>query len=258
VEIREITSVAGLQACRQLEQLVWGDTDLLPVPLLVAVNQAGGLTAGAFLNGQLIGYVFGFPGTLELAGRSVAQHHSHILAVLPGHEGRGTGRRLKQFQADWCLQRGISVMTWTFDPLRGRNAHLNLELLGATSNTYCVNHYGNMPDEQNADLETDRLLAVWQLRDRPLPDGKSRGTPETGGLPQALPRNADGTPGQADLKLTGPQLLVAVPADLDRLLRVDVPQARAWRARVRRVLQHYFAAGYTARRFLNGHYLLER
>lgn len=256
--IRTITAAAELHACRQLEESVWGATDLLPVPLMVAVNEAGGLTAGAFAGEQLIGYVFGFSGSIELDGRSVTQYHSHILAVLPGHNGRGTGQRLKQFQADWCLQRDIEVMTWTFDPLRARNAHLNLELLGATSNTYYPNHYGTMPDAQNADLETDRLLALWRLRDRPRPDGRHRERPDTDMLPLALARLPAGAPGPVDLTHTAPQLLVATPLDLDDLLLTDVPQALLWRVRMREVLQHYFNEGYLAVRFVAGHYLLQR
>jgi predicted GNAT superfamily acetyltransferase len=253
--IRAITSVSELQACRQLEESVWGETDLLPVPLMIAVNEAGGLTAGAFSGGMLVGYAFGFPGTIELNGRSVAQHHSHILAVLPGRHGRGTGQRLKQFQAQWCLERGIEVMTWTFDPLRARNAHLNLERLGATSRSYRPDHYGSMGDAQNSELETDRLLAVWQLRDRPT---GPRAAPDFTRLPAALARQEDGRPAEPDLTLDSPQLLVGVPPDLDQLLLDDMPQALLWRARVRSVLQHYFSAGYTASRFLGGHYLLTR
>lgn len=255
--IRAVTDAAGLAECKQLEQAVWGAEHPVPLPVMIATNHAGGLTAGAYLDGELVGYAYSFPGVYRGPDGQQPQQHSHILAVLPGMQGRGIGQRLKQFQAGWCLENGYELMTWTFDPLRARNAYLNLELLGATAEQYYENHYGNMGDAQNHNLETDRLLAVWRLRDRPRPDGRQRMRPDPTALPAALP-HAGELPGPVTTNLDADEVLLAIPADIGALLASDLQACVLWRARTREAFQHYFARGYRAARYVAGSYVLER
>ncbi|GIS67390.1 MAG: hypothetical protein CM1200mP6_04580 [Anaerolineaceae bacterium] len=54
-------------------------------------------------------------------------------------------------------------VTWTFDPLQRVNAIFNLERLGATSQTYIKNAYGELDDDQNIGLTTDRVQVDWDL-----------------------------------------------------------------------------------------------
>jgi predicted GNAT superfamily acetyltransferase len=70
--------------------------------------------------------------------------------------------RLKLYQRDWCLARGIGHVRWTFDPLRTVNATLNIHRLGATSATYLPDYYGEMAGI-NQGLASDRLLVDWDL-----------------------------------------------------------------------------------------------
>ena len=48
--------------------------------------------------------------------------HSHQTAVLTEFHDRGVGRRLKLFQRQDALKRGIDLIEWTFDPLELKNA----------------------------------------------------------------------------------------------------------------------------------------
>ena len=102
---------------------------------------------------------------LGFLGRSSAgvHLHSHLLAVAEDRRGQGLGLALKQSQRAWALQRGITRVTWTFDPLVVRNAELNLRRLGAVAGEYLPDHYGRMRDAFNAGDATDRLLVRWQL-----------------------------------------------------------------------------------------------
>ena len=61
------------------------------------------------------------------------------------------------------MKRGITLITWTFDPLQSRNAHLNIAKLGGVVRTYCVNYYGNAKSELDRGLDTDRLFIEWWI-----------------------------------------------------------------------------------------------
>ena len=58
--------------------------------------------------------------------------------------GSSVGFALKQHQRAWALQRGLSRITWTFDPLVRRNAYFNLVKLGATAVAFHRDFYGSM------------------------------------------------------------------------------------------------------------------
>ncbi|RKE79273.1 GNAT family N-acetyltransferase [Rhizobium sp. AG855] len=159
VHIRDLNGIAEFRQAEALQAEVWGHGDTPDAADLMMVIQAeGGLVAGAFVDGRLAGYVFGFP------TRDPNIQHSHRLAVAPGLRGKGLGAELKWYQRDWCLQRGIRHVRWTFDPLRITNARLNLNRLGGRSSTYLVNYYGDMGGI-NTGLPSDRLLLDWYLDD---------------------------------------------------------------------------------------------
>lgn len=128
-----------LREAEALQRAVWGEGDLPdPADLMMVIQSEGGLVGGAFVGGRLTGYVFGFP------SRNPTVQYSHRLAVLAEARGLGLGRRLKLYQRDWCMARGIGRVRWTFDPLQALNATLNIHRLGATSNVYLEDYYGEM------------------------------------------------------------------------------------------------------------------
>jgi len=97
------------------------------------------------------------PGVLD----GKAYLHSHMLAVLPEYRNSGIGRKLKLAQREDALERGISKMEWTFDPLEIKNAYLNIVRLGAIVHSYTPNFYGVFSSRLQAGLPTDRLHAEW-------------------------------------------------------------------------------------------------
>jgi predicted GNAT superfamily acetyltransferase len=54
-------------------------------------------------------------------------------------------------------------MTWTFDPLQSRNAHLNFAKLGVTADRYYVDYYGTTSSFLHR-YGTDRLWVTWWLQ----------------------------------------------------------------------------------------------
>ncbi|RNF34169.1 GNAT family N-acetyltransferase [Paracoccus methylarcula] len=234
-EIRELASLAELKRAEQFQREVWGKDDPADnSDLMLAIQHEGGLVAGAFLEGRMLGFLFGFP-----TSRPEIQH-SHRLAVHPDSRGMGLGVKLKWFQRDWCLQRGITLVRWTYDPLRRINASLNIARLGATAGTYHEDYYGQM-EGINAGIASDRLLADWQLTSSGV---KARAS-DTGLDPDA----------PAEMDLT-----IAIPEDLDALIARDLDRARSERLRVRHELTSAFADHYRITGFDNTacRYILSR
>ncbi|MDM7323772.1 MAG: GNAT family N-acetyltransferase [Thermus sp.] len=246
VHVRELKGPGEMEAVVGLQREVWGrsESDLVPKGLLIAVQDEGGLVAGAFVEGRLVGFVFGFP------TRDPTLQHSHMLGVLEAYRGTGAALLLKRFQRDWCLARGIRRVVWTFDPLRGVNANFNLRKLGATARTYLPDHYGPMSGI-NAGAPSDRLLAEWELLAErvytriyhPPPE------PQAEGLPLAN-RVVEERPLEGFLDLEAPRLLFQIPEDWGRILKEDPALALTWREHSRLVLGHYLAQGYRAVDFL--------
>lgn len=162
IVIRPCETMLEMQACAKLEKRVWGfpDADVEPVRSYIVATHIGGQVIGAFFKRQLIGFVMALPGVRN--GRPYL--YSRALAVDKGFRNAGLGRRLKLFQREVALAKGIDLIEWTFDPLETKNAFLNLERLGAISRRYLRNQYGTMTSRLQGGLPSDRLVAEWWLR----------------------------------------------------------------------------------------------
>src|SRR4051812_20132957 len=162
--IRDLDSIADLQLALDLEKLTWeaADQDVTPLALAIATRAAGAMWIGAFDQAQLVGFAFAMP-SLE-HGRTA--FHSHMLGVRPAHRGLSVGYTLKLAQRTKALALGIKEITWTFDPLRARNAHLNFCRLGVISNDYRADFYGPQTSSPLHRNGTDRLWVTWHLADQ--------------------------------------------------------------------------------------------
>jgi len=159
IEIRQCHSLDEYEEGGRLERVIWGEDITVPAPIFVVADHTGGQVIGAFDGEKLVGM------TLALAGfrSSLRFLHSHMTAVLPEYQNRGVGRRLKLFQRQDALKRGIPLVEWTFDPLELKNAHFNLVRLGAVARRYIPDCYGVTESPLHSGLPTDRLVAEWWL-----------------------------------------------------------------------------------------------
>jgi len=161
IVVRHCQGLAEFGACFEIQRSVWGsaDADLVPLPLFVVAAETGGQVLAAFADDRMVGF------TLALAGLhgKAPFLHSHMTAVLDGWRDRGVGRRLKLFQRNDALGRGIDLIEWTFDPLQVKNAYFNLVRLGAIARRFVANMYGALSTPLQAGLPTDRLIAEWRL-----------------------------------------------------------------------------------------------
>jgi predicted GNAT superfamily acetyltransferase len=160
--LRHLGKIEEFELCLDVERQVWAsaDIDLVPLPIFVVVAHTGGQVLGAFDGDQMAGFTLAMPGFRE--GKLFL--HSHMTAVLESYRDKGVGRRLKLFQREDALNRGIDLVEWTFDPLELKNAYFNLERLGAIVREFLPNVYGITTSPLHAGLPTDRLVAQWWLR----------------------------------------------------------------------------------------------
>ena len=233
VTLRRFESRNDYAACVELQRTVWGRdfVDVVPATILMVSQRVGGVSAGAFdRDGRLVGFVFGITG--YDGGEPV--HWSDMLAVRPEWRGRGLGKRLKQYQRDLLLARGVRRARWTYDPLVARNANLNVNGLGARPVEYVPDMYGDTRSALNAGLETDRFVVEWRLDEAAPPDAPGGdGAPIVGASPddeQPLPDD--------------PIVRIAAPSDIDALKAEDAAGARAWQQMHRRAFDWYFNRGY--------------
>ena len=254
-----------MAAVEQLQRLVWSapDIEIVPKDILLAVVHNGGLAIGAFVGANLVGVSFGFPGLYPTPDGPRLKHHSHILAVHPEWVSKGIGFALKRAQWQMVRKQGLDRITWTYDPLLSRNAHLNIARLGAVCSTYLRSEYGEMHDGLNAGLPSDRFQVDWWIntervsrrlsrRSRPTLTFDHYRLAEASLLEARFEQGVAAVqPPQALPALTGHLLLIEVPFDFLALKAADLPLAKAWRFYTRAVFEAAFAAGYLVTDFVN-------
>jgi len=226
LEIRECRTINEFDSCIKLQREVFGlpDLEISPRRHLIVSRQAGGWTLGAFDQGVLIGFVHHMIGRKpdgEIFG------YSHMMAVASTYQNQGVGARLKWAQRERALAEGQQFIKWTWEPLRARNAHFNLNRLGVIVESYAENFYGTdyvtdpSPGQTAPGIDSDRLFAGWRIssdRVARLARGESIDLPSEAGA-------------------------IEIPPDWRALLNEDPAAARNELLRVRGEFQQAFAAG---------------
>ena len=271
---QEMEDVEGLQ------RVIWPgcETDVIPVHLLLTTAHNGGLVIGAYLGksyaeaqpptdssrglpSTMIGFLFGFPGLYTDQAGWHLKHCSHQLGVHPDYRNAGLGFALKRAQWQMVRRQGINLITWTFDPLLSLNAHLNFTRLGVVCHTYLREVYGEMRDELNIGLPSDRFQVDWWLNSHRVKRRLSRRLRKPldlahflsagaeilnptflnpGGLPQASEEVDLGRLQSSPKNL----LLVEIPPDYQQLKKADRNLAFEWRLHTRDLFETLFRLGY--------------
>jgi predicted GNAT superfamily acetyltransferase len=229
ISIRECTTIEEFDACVRLQREVFDlpDLELSPRRHLIVSRSAGGWIIGAYAAGELVGFVHHL---VAVRGAEISGY-SHMMAVSAAYQNRGLGARLKWAQRERALTEGRNFIRWTFEPMQARNAHFNLNRLGVRVRSYAVNFYGwdagtqSTADGQSFNLDSDRLIAEWELR-TPRVEACRRGE---------FPAPAEDT--------NAPVAVVEIPPQWNKLRREDGRAAESELLRVRSEFQQHFAAG---------------
>jgi predicted GNAT superfamily acetyltransferase len=232
VEIREVATIDEFDACIRLQRTVFGlpDLEISPRRHLIVSHSAGGWTLGAFVEAQLVGFVH----HLAAVKGNYIFGYSHMMAVAAEYQNKGVGAQLKWAQRTRALAEGRDFIKWTFEPMRARNAHFNLNRLGVVIKEYAVNFYGTdyspSPAEKGSGvsgLDSDRLFANWELRS-PRVEAFANRRPDDPGAPVRT---------------------IEIPGDFAKLLQSDPQAAKREVLRVRKEFLQALSDGYVCRSF---------
>lgn len=255
--LRPLSSESDYAACIELQRATWGRdfSDAVPMSILKITQKAGGIAAGAFgPGGRLLGFVYGLTGVRggPLPKPVEVFHWSHMLAVDPEARDLGLGTRLKRYQRELLLPLGIRRVEWTYDPLEARNAHLNLNHLGAVPAQYVRDMYeGEFGSDLAKGIGTDRFIVAWRIADDRVVRRLAEGPPDAAETMRRF----------GDAPVVGPEEGVLPPLPDTPLVRVEIPEnvqavkaenldlARAFRASTRRAFEHYLGQGWRADAF---------
>jgi len=249
ITIRHVRTHEEFVACVELQSATWGAnfSEKVPATILKISQRLGGVTAGAFAtDGTLVGFVYGMTGVEDGA----LVHWSDMLAVRAGMQNHGLGRRLKSFQREVVRALGVTRMYWTYDPLVARNAHFNINRLGARVSEYVTDMYGtHTGSAMHSGVGTDRFIVEWPIT------SANCGAPSASGT--IAGRTADPAPVLNEGAIDGRAVDVARFDDaLPTALRIEIPQdiarvqaeskadAILWRATTREAFQWALARGY--------------
>lgn len=268
IDVRIIDSAQAAADASLLLDEVWSvtgsGTTVLEPSLFIALAHAKNYTAAAYdrASGDMLGVTVGF--FAAPVGKSM---HSHVAGVRHEAVGRGIGAAMKLHQRLWCLERGLTHMTWTFDPLVARNAYFNIARLGALPVEYHADFYGQMRDGVNAGQASDRVFVEWDLTapapaSRPSHEHASR---DGDGIPATDPEDAvpavridpSGRPLELDVPREADLVCIEMPSDIETLRGTDPELAGLWREAVRRAFVELLADGWKVTGFRrSGAYLL--
>jgi predicted GNAT superfamily acetyltransferase len=227
VIIRECVSFEDFQQCIELERAVWKDEDIgiMPIRLYMISRACQAPTIGAFdENGKLVGFVHTM---LGLMGRNVI-YHSHLAAVLEDLRHQDIGFRMKLAQREAAIGAGIPLIIWTFDPLQSRNAHLNINKLGAIIRRYESNYYGEgLSRVFGEGVPSDRIFAEWWIQSPHVLDALSGQRPRL--------RSVEGS--------------VSLPDDINAVRARSEAEHANWRFSVRDAFRTELDRGLIARGF---------
>ena len=232
--IRECTTIEEFDGCVYLQREAFGlpDLELSPRRHLIVSRQAGGWTLGAFVAERMVGFVHHLA---AVRGNEIFGY-SHVMAVAKDYQNKGVGARLKWAQRERALADGRKLIKWTWDPMQARNAHFNLNRLGAIVDTYADNFYGidyNLDSgvEEKLGLPSDRLFATWNI-------ATARVTALSAGKPMSI----EATPATA----------VAVPTEWNTFVKREPQRVRDEQARVRSEFKAALAQGLVCAGFERG------
>jgi predicted GNAT superfamily acetyltransferase len=266
IVLRNITTVPELETMAALERKIWGGEPIAVSQTATAMKN-GGIIIGAYEGERLVGFSYGFAGFKN----GEIYLCSHMMGIDPEYQNKGIGYSLKIVQAEEARKLGYSKIRWTYDPLESRNAYLNIVKLGAICSDYIENCYGDMNDDLNRGLPTDRFNVELLINSAHLEQRKTLFADVEVQAAQLLlgwevraDGLARGTEREIDWETSAEFLFLPMPLYFQNMKKKDRNLAIDWRMRTRQVLTDAFARGWAVAHILQApeermqHYVLVR
>jgi predicted GNAT superfamily acetyltransferase len=255
--LRRLAKPEELRAAEELQQIGASGSgeSPVPVPVLRAALDNGGIVLGAFADIHLAGVTLGFLGW----DGTTLYHYLHRLIVRPEYRNHGVGAGLALRLREEVQMQGLQTIRGTVEPLSSRAAFLAFHRLGARSQRYLPHHYGQQGGDEALDRESDRLSWSWSLDD---PQVEALLARPRRPKPPEDPRYASAVPvvetevGETGLRLpisvtepTAPAVRLEVPFDVELVQQHEAASLRRWRHAARDAFRASFDAGYRVEGF---------
>lgn len=268
VEIRPLVTVEELDAVVELQKRTEGQEEsAIHRRLLLSFVNNGGFVVGAVKDNQVIGYLIGYLGLENPQADRPAMANlkmvSQRMGVLPEYRDHGVGYALKLAQRRYAVEHGIRLITWTFDPLKSRNAHFNIRKLGAIAREYYRDFYHTQTGDKASAQSSDRLLVEWWVTNNRV---EQRVNARRAGLTIEQYMNGNATlinptrlspsgmvlPADDYIQARSNIALIEVPDRWEEINESIPSLADAWRAHTREMLEGVLNEGAALTDFVHG------
>jgi predicted GNAT superfamily acetyltransferase len=266
--IRPLTALKELESVEALQRLVWDDPSTVVYKhMLISFVRNGGSIIGALDGDNVVGFVLSYLGMESPEAERPAMANlklvSQRMAVLPEYRNTGIGYDLKLAQRQYAIKQGIRLITWTFDPLLSRNAHLNVRKLGGIVREYERDLYGTANSPLVSLGSSDRVIVEWWVTNNRV---EQRISGKRGALSLSQYTDANATilnptqegpkgylqPGGRVIEPQSHVALLEIPDNYQSMARDEPEIAKTWRQHTRDILQELFGAGYVITDFVRG------
>ncbi len=238
------------KAMEEIQKDAWNaeDITITPAHVLRAAQMANNCVYLAYVEDEPVGYVYGFFGFHD--GKLYL--HSHQVGVKRRYQNMGIGFLLKLKQREFAISRKIDLIRWTFDPLQSKNAYFNFAKLGAINREYIQNLYGEIKDELNRGIPTDRFYVEWYVFSQRVRDRveKKVRPPSFEDLEIPLATKTKNLKenmlvlGDYNTSLSEKLLAIEIPVNFTEMKNRDLKIAIDWRIKTRELFIKYFSRGY--------------
>jgi predicted GNAT superfamily acetyltransferase len=270
IVVKPIDNKEDYLVCEEIQQELspLNEVGIVPAYLMELVAENGGLLLGIYVGGKIVGFNFSLPAYNQKDGYYLFSDTSGLYSA---YQKKSLGFLLKQEQYRIALQRKIKKIVWTYDPLLGVNANLNVRKLGGIIRRYYIEAYNELPISTGVSIPADRFYLEWPIKSErvkkrveelKIPQIKIRERlyfPQANKTIRILYSLTSGGTKRAllfreiidlELNLKSDAIAVEIPYDY-REMRKELPfLARDWRLKTREIFSKYInELGYAVSEF---------
>jgi len=263
IVIREPSSIKDYRELMDVQLRIWGMPDYseaVTYHMIIAGHRNGGVVVGAFEKdtGRAVGVIFGVPGY----SNGLIYVYSHLAGVVPEYRFKGLGYEMKLVQRRIAIEKGYRLIKWTFDPMQSVNAYFNICRFGVIVRKFYEDYYGELQDEINRGMPSDRFEAEWWITSKRVENvlsGKLRrvGLKELIDYGGFIANNVvfnNTIPVLEEYRLSNKSdlVLIEIPGELGLLKKAGQDIVLDWRMKLRRIFNYYLnEMGYTVVWFIS-------
>jgi predicted GNAT superfamily acetyltransferase len=163
IYVKEIDNKEDFKECEKIQRDVpqLGEVGVVPAYLLELTASHGGLTLGLYMNERIIGFSFSIAAYTKETGYYL---FSDSMGFYKNYQRKSLGFLLKQVQYQVAKEKGAKRIYWTYDPLLGPNANINIRKVGGTVHHYELDRYSLINTSSGICIPADRFLLDWSIQ----------------------------------------------------------------------------------------------